>query len=104
MIKRLSKSVREYKKESILSALFITIEVVMEVLMPLIMAFLIDKGINASNATVVWQSSGLLLLVAIISLISGILSSKYSSIASCGFAKNLRKYMFIKYKSFLFQI
>ena len=102
MIKRLSKSIREYKKESILSALFITIEVVMEVLIPLIMAFLIDKGINVSNTIVVWQSSGLLLLVAIISLISGIMASKYSSIASCGFAKNLRKDMYYKIQDFSF--
>lgn len=102
MIKRLSQSVREYKKESILSGLFIIIEVIMEVLIPLIMAFLIDKGINVGNATIIWQSSGLLILVAIISLVSGSLSSKYSSIASCGFAKNLRSDMYYKIQEFSF--
>ena len=56
MIKKLAKSVREYKKESILSALFITIEVIMEVFIPLVMAYLIDDGINAGNETAIWNS------------------------------------------------
>jgi len=102
MLKRLSKSIREYKKESILSALFIVVEVIMEVLIPLIMAYLIDDGINASNATVIWKSSGLLIVVALISLASGALASKYSSIASCGFAKNLRKDMYYKIQDYSF--
>ncbi len=102
MIKKVFSSVREYKKESILSALFITIEVIMEVLIPLIMAYLIDKGINASNSKVVWLSSLLLIVVSLISLLSGALSSKYSSIASCGFAKNLRHDMYYKIQSFSF--
>ena len=102
MIKKLSKSIREYKKQSILSVLFITFEVILEVIIPLIMAFLIDKGINASNERVIWLSSMLLLLVAILSLICGTLSSKYSSIASCGFAKNLRQDMYYKIQNFSF--
>ena len=102
MLKKISKSIREYKKESILTGVFITIEVIMEVVIPLIMAFLIDKGIDASNAKIVWISSGLLLVVAVISLISGTLASKYSSIASCGFAKNLRKDMYYKIQDYSF--
>ena len=102
MLKKISKSIREYKKESILTGVFITIEVIMEVVIPLIMAFLIDKGIDASNAKIVWISSGLLLVVAVISLISGTLASKYSSIASCGFAKNLRKDMYYKMQDYSF--
>ena len=102
MIKRLAKSIREYKKESILSGIFIIIEVIMEVLIPLIMAYLIDKGINASNASAIYKSSFLLILVAIISLISGILASKYASIASGGFAKNLRHDMYYKIQDFSF--
>ncbi len=102
MIKKMSKSIREYKKESILTAVFITVEVIMEVLIPMIMAYLIDKGIDASNAKIVWISSALLLLVAIISLVSGALASKYSSIASCGFAKNLREDMYYKIQNYSF--
>jgi ABC-type multidrug transport system fused ATPase/permease subunit len=74
MIKKLAKSIREYKKESILSALFITVEVIMEVLIPLVMAYLIDDGIKAANEDVVWKSSMILIVIATISLISGILS------------------------------
>ena len=102
MIKKLSRSIREYKKESILSGLFITIEVKMEVLIPLVMAYLIDKGINASNMTVVYKSSALLVVIALISLASGALASKYSSIASCGFAKNLREDMYFKVQDYSF--
>ena len=57
MIKKLAKSVREYKKEAILSGVFITIEVIMEVIIPLILAYLIDKGIKASDMNVVCISS-----------------------------------------------
>ena len=102
MIKKVFKSIREYKKESILTGVFITIEVIMEVLIPLIMAYLIDKGIDASNVKVVWISSSILVVVALISLASGALASKYSSIASCGFAKNLRKDMYYKIQDYSF--
>lgn len=102
MVNRILKSIREYKKESILCGVFITIEVIMEVLIPLIMAYLIDKGIDAANPKVVWITSALLLVVAIISLTSGALASKYSSIASCGFAKNLRKDMYYKIQNYSF--
>ena len=102
MIKRITKSIREYKKESLLTGVFITIEVIMEVLIPLVMAYLIDKGIDAGNPKVVWISSALLIVVALISLGSGVLASKYSSIASCGFAKNLRKDMYYKIQDYSF--
>ena len=102
MLKRLSKSIREYKKESILSGIFIIIEVIMEVLIPLVMAYLIDKGINVSNASVIYKSSFLLIIIALISLLCGSLASKYSSIASCGFAKNLRHDMYYKIQDYSF--
>ena len=66
MIKRLSKSIREYKKESILTMLFIILEVIMEVLIPLLMAYLIDKGIDAANINVVYKSSLLLFKVGFV--------------------------------------
>ena len=102
MFRKVFKSVREYKKESFLCGLFITIEVIMEVLIPLVMAYLIDKGIDAGNANVVWISSALLLVVAVVSLTCGALASKYSSIASCGLAKNLRKDMYYKIQDYSF--
>ena len=102
MIKKLAKSVREYKKEAILSGVFITIEVIMEVIIPLILAYLIDKGIKASDMNVVWISSIQLIIVATISLISGVLASKFSAIASAGFAKNLRQDMYFKIQDYSF--
>lgn len=102
MIKLLAKSVREYKKESLLSGLFILIEVVMEILIPLILAYLIDEGINASNINAVYISSLQLVITATVSLISGVLASKYSAIASSGFAKNLRQDMYFKIQEYSF--
>ncbi len=102
MIKTLAKSIREYKKESILSCVLIVIEVIMEVIIPLIMAFLLDEGIHKGNKTVIWQSSFLLLIVAIISLVCGTIASLLSAKASCGFAKNLRKDMYYKVQDYSF--
>ena len=102
MIRKLAKSIREYKKPAILSMLFIALEVIMEVIIPLIMALLIDKGIIASNVNVIWMSSILLIIVTGISLISGALSSKYSAVASCGFAKNVREDMYFKIQDYSF--
>lgn len=102
MIKKLAKSIREYKKETILSGIFIIVEVIMEVIIPLVMAYLIDEGINKGNSKVIWMTSIILFAIAIISLISGALAGKFSSIASCGFAKNLRKDMYYKVQEFSF--
>ena len=102
MIKKLSKSIREYKKESILSGIFITVEVVMEVLIPLVLAYLIDEGIKASNIDVVWLSSIQLIIISLISLIGGVLASKYAAIASAGFAKNLRQDIYFKIQDYSF--
>ena len=102
MIKKLSKSVREYKKEAILSMVFIVFEVLLEVIIPLVMAYLIDKGITAGNSNVVWSTSALLIIIAALSLTSGVLSSRYSAKASCGFAKNLRQDMYFKIQEYSF--
>ena len=102
MIKTLSKSIREFKKESILSGVFITIEVIMEVIIPFIMAFLIDKGINNSDTKVLLKCGGFLFIVAVISLIAGSLASIYSAKASAGFAKNLRQDMYFKVQDYSF--
>ena len=102
MIKKLARSIREYKKESILSAFWIIMEVIMEVFIPLIMAYLIDNGITKGDKNVIIMTGLLLLLVAVISLISGIMASKYSAIASCGFAKNLREDMYYKVQDYSF--
>ncbi len=102
MIKELLKCVGKYKLPSILSPLFITGEVVLEVLIPLLMATIIDKGINAGNMQVIATTGVMLAFLAVLSLICGALSGKFAAEASAGFAKNLRKKMFFKIQDFSF--
>ncbi|MBQ4339658.1 MAG: ABC transporter ATP-binding protein [Firmicutes bacterium] len=102
MIKKLSGCIREYKKESILAPVFVTLEVVMEVLIPLVMAGLIDHGIDAGNMKEVGKYGAVLVVFALLSLWFGVLAAKYAAVASAGFAKNLRKDMFYNVQTFSF--
>ena len=68
------ESIREYKKASILTPIFVTVEVIMEVLIPFVMASLIDKGIEAGSMSVIWKYGILILVLAIISLAFGTLA------------------------------
>ena len=102
MIKTILKSVREYKKPSILTPIFVSLEVVMEVIIPFIMAYLIDKGIQESNMNVIIISGIILIICALLSLTFGFLSGKYAAIASTGFAKNLRHDMYYKIQDYSF--
>jgi ATP-binding cassette subfamily B protein len=91
MIKKLLKSVREYKIYAILTPIFVMVEVIMEVVLPYLMSLLIDKGVYAENMTAAFRYGGLLLLAAFIALLFGFLSAKNDAKAGAGFAKNLRK-------------
>ena len=102
MIKRLSKCVREYKLPSILSPIFISLEVVMEVLIPLMMGWLIDKGIDAGDTGYVLRTGGMLVVLCIFSLFFGFAAGDTAAKASSGFAKNLRHDMFHNIQSFSF--
>lgn len=102
MIKKLMKSIREYKKDSLLSPLMVTLEVIMEVIIPMLMARLIDYGIQAQNMGYVWKMGILLAVTAMISLMFGVLSGKFAAQASAGFAKNLRKDMYYNVQNFSF--
>ena len=102
MIKKLSKSIREYKKESILTPIFVSLEVVMEVIIPLLMANLIDKGMYAGNMNEVLKIGLELVGAAMLSLIFGVLSGSVAAKASAGFAKNLRKDLYYKVQDFSF--
>ena len=102
MIKRLLKSVREYKKASLLSIVFIIVEVVMEVRIPFIMAKLLDDGINAGNIDAIYKYGIILVIAAIISLVAGTIAGIISSKASSGFAKNLRHDMYYKVQEYSF--
>lgn len=102
MIKTLGKSVREYKKPALLTPLLVTLEVVMEVVIPLLMANLIDKGIYAGQMNEILKIGVMLVVASLLSLAFGILSGITASKASAGFAKNLRKDLYYKIQDFSF--
>ncbi len=101
MFKTLAKSVREYKKESLLSPFFVTLEVICEILIPLIMAILIDE-ILANDITSLVLLGSVLLGLAMLALFFGYLSGKYSAVAASGFAKNIRKDIFYNVQTLSF--
>ncbi len=103
MIKKIGQSIREYKKPALLSIFFIMVEALMEVSMPFIMAILIDKGIEVGDQKVIIYCSLALLIIAFISLYSGISAGKQAATAGCGFAKNLRQDMYYKIQDFSFK-
>lgn len=103
MIKRLLKSVREYKKASILTPVFMLGEVLMEVIIPILMAKLLDNGIEAGSLNNILLIGVLLILCALFSLVFGMLSGRFASIASNGFAKNLRHDLYYKVQDYSFK-
>ena len=102
MIKKLAVYAGEFKKEAILSPICIAIEVIMEVILPVLMASVIDKGVNAGDMNYVAKMGLLMIVVAFISLAGGALCGKYAAVASSGFARNLRKALFEKIQEFSF--
>ena len=102
LIKRLSKCVREYKLTSILSAVFVGLEVIMEVLIPLEMSKMIDFGINAGDMAYVTKSGVKLIVFALLAILFGNLAGRCCAIASSGFAKNLRHDMYYNIQNFSF--
>lgn len=102
MIKTLLKSVREYKKDTILTPIFVTLECVMEVFIPLLMADLIDKGIAQGNMNEVVKIGIMLVISALVVLFFGAVAGKTAARASTGFAANLRHDMFYRVQNFSF--
>ena len=102
MIKRLLKSVREYKKYVILTPVLVSFEVVLEVLIPLFMSRIIDEGLAKGDMNTVYVTGGLLVLFALISLFCGVTSGICGSKASTGFAANLRHDLYYKVQDFSF--
>lgn len=102
MVKILMKSIREYKKASILTSIFVTLEVAMECLIPLVMSQLIDN-MESQEVLKMVLIIILLIILATLGLVFGFLSGKYAAIGAAGFAKNLRKDMFYKVQEFSFE-
>ncbi len=103
MIKTLAKSIREYKKPSILAPVFVTGEVVMECIIPFIIANLVNEIQMGITMPRLLGYGGVLIVMAGLSLTFGALAGKACSTASCGFARNLRKDMFYKIQSYSFE-
>ena len=96
------KSIREYKTPSLLAPFFVALEVVLEVIIPLLMANLIDDGIYQGEMRLVYKIGVELIICAILSLIFGMLSGMFAAKASSGFAKNLRQDLYYKVQTFSF--
>ena len=103
MFKKLAKYVKEYKKSAILTPIFVVLEVVMEVIIPLLMAQIIDVGIQNGDVKYILEIGGLLIVSAILLLTFGMLSGRFAAKASAGYAKNLRKEMFHKVQDYSFE-
>ena len=102
MINKLTKSIREYKKDAILTPVFVSIEVILEVIIPLLMANLIDDGVYNGDMNMVYKIGIELVFCAILSLLFGMFSGISAAKASAGFAKNIREDLYNKVQDFSF--
>ena len=102
MIKKLTARIGQYKKQTIATPLFMVGEVGMEVLIPLIMSWLIDRGIERGDMSQIWVNGLLLLAAAFISLFFGVMGGRMAATASAGFAKNLRHDMYYTIQDYSF--
>ncbi len=103
MIKTLSKEIKEFKLASIIAPICMVLEVICELLIPLLMGYIIDRGINAQDINAVYLYGFLMILCASLALMFGILSAHLATKAAAGLAKNLRSSMFKKIQSFSFE-
>ena len=102
MLKVLGAQIKEFKKDSLMTPVFMILEVIMEMIIPLLMASIIDDGVNAGNMNHIYKVGACMVVVAIIGLWAGMMGAKYGARASTGFARNLRKAMFENIQTFSF--
>lgn len=102
MIKRLLKSVREFKNDALLTPFFVVLEVVMEVIIPWVMAKLIDYGIDGQDMAAIWKYGLILVASAMLALVFGAAAGTFAARASTGFARNLRHDMYYNVQNFSF--
>ena len=102
MFKTLYRQIGEYKKASMLTPVYTSLEVVMDVLIPYVTAMLIDRGINVGNMSNVYLYGAVMIGMAFLSLFFGIMAGRYAAYASSGFAANLRKAMYRNIQTFSF--
>ena len=94
MLKTLGAQVKEFKKASIATPIFMILEVIMEMIIPLMMASIIDDGVEKGDLHHIYVVGAFMVVAAAIGLFAGIMGGKYGAKASAGFAKNLRQAMF----------
>ena len=102
MIRTILHEVKEYKKASIATPLFMILEVLMEMMIPFLMASIIDDGVNAGDIGHIYKVGGVMVIAASIGLLAGMAGGRYGAKASAGFAKNLRETMFNHIQTFSF--
>ena len=102
MLKTLGAQVKEYKKASIATPVFMILEVIMEMIIPLMMASIIDDGVEAGNLHHIYVMGAWMIVAALIGLFAGVMGGKYGAKASTGFAKNLRQAMFENIQTYSF--
>lgn len=101
-MKKLIKFIGEYKKPTFLAPMFVMLEVIMEVLIPFMMAKIIDAGIGNGDVGYIWVVGIIMVFMSMLSLFFGAMSGKYAAVASAGFSKNLRKGMYKNIQEFSF--
>lgn len=102
MLKTLFRYTKGFRKDSIITPAFMILEVIMETIIPLLMASIIDDGVNKSDINHIYKVGAVMVLVALFSLFCGVMGGKYGARASAGVARNLRKGMFEKIQTFSF--
>ena len=102
MLKTLASQIKEYKKASIATPVFMILEVIMETIIPLMMASIIDDGVNKGDMKHIYVVGAGMLVIAAIGLFAGIMGGVYGAKASAGFARNLRKGMYDNIQTFSF--
>lgn len=102
MLKVLGAQIKEFKKDSLMTPVFMILEVIMEMIIPLLMASIIDDGVNAGNMNHIYKVGAYMVVAAVIGLWAGMMGAKYGAKASTGFARNLRKAMFENIQTFSF--
>ena len=102
MIKTLARQIKEYKSASIVTPIFMILEVAMEMVIPLLMASIIDDGVQAGDMKHIFAIGCYMILAAIVGLFAGVMGGKYGAKASTGFARNLREAMYENIQTFSF--
>ena len=102
MIRTLLKEVKEFKAASIITPMFMILEVLMEMMIPYLMASIIDDGVNAGDMGHIYKVGAVMIVAAFVGLFAGIMGGRFGAKASTGFARNLREAMFRNIQTFSF--